>query len=160
MGCFGFTNFISCASSPLDASVEVRDENGLWVDVPLPPGLRTIVLLNTPTYGGGRRLWGLDDPNKPTPAPKEWECRSQRQALDDGLIEIVGITSTWHLGKIMGKFSRGVRLAQVNEARLTFRSLVHAQADGEPYRDAPCTYHIRPLKPQTMMTRPEKMPPM
>jgi len=162
MGCFGFGNLVTCAARELDASLEVRDENGLWVDVPIPPGTRSIVLLNTPTYGGGRRLWGLDDPDKPTPPPREFECRSQRQALDDGLIEIVAVKSMWHLSMIMGQMSRGVRLAQVNEARVTFRSgPVYCQADGEPFLESPpVTYHVRPLKPQTMLTRPEKMPKM
>ena len=155
MGLFGAFNFCACQANQLDVSVEVRDEEGRWVDVPLPPGLRSIVLLNTPTYAGGRRLWGKD--SKKPRKPRKWECVSQRQSLDDGLFEIIGVYSTFHLGRIMIELDRGVRIAQVNEARLTFRTSVHAQADGEPYRDAPGTYHIRPLKPQTMMTRPDKM---
>jgi len=143
MGCFGFTNFMTCASSVLDASVEVRDEQGHWVDVPLPPSIRSIVLLNTPTYGGGRRLWGLDNPRKPKPKPREWECESQSQQLDDGLFEIVGVRSAIHLGLVMGFMSRGVRIAQVNEARLTFRSPVHAQADGQTLTHTARTQSVR-----------------
>lgn len=158
MGCFGAVNFLTCMGKTLDASVEVRDEEGQWVDVPLPPGLRSLVLLNTPTYAGGRRLWGRDDPRK-AHKPRKWECVSSRQSLDDGLFEIVGVYSTFHLGRIMISLDRGVRIAQVNEARITFRSQVHAQADGEPYLDrGNVTYHIRPLRPQLLMSRPDKMP--
>lgn len=156
MGVLGATNFLGCQADPLDVSVEVRDDSGQWVSLPLPPDLRTIVCLNTPTYAGGRFLWGKDDRKKPS-KPKQWECQPQRQAPDDGLFEIVGITGTLHLGMIMVELSRGIRLAQVSEARLTFAKPIWCQADGEPFREVnPVTYHIRPLQPSTVMIRPEK----
>lgn len=152
MGIFGAVNFCACRSRDMDVSVEVRDEQGRWVALPLPPGLKSIVLLNTPTYGGGRFLWGKAKKPKKTKGgqassssagsqhqavssssskpPKKWECVSQGQSIDDGLFEIVGVKSTWHLGMIMSQVSRGVRLAQVSEARLTFRNGMYAQADG------------------------------
>lgn len=156
MGLFGATNFLCCQGSELDVHIEVRDSHGQWVHVPLPPGLRSIVLLNTPTYAGGRFLWGRDNPHKPKP-PRAFECAPQRQSADDGLFEIVGVRSTFHLGMVMAQVSRGIRLAQVNEARITFGTGVIAQADGEPWMDKPGTYHIRPLVPATMMTVPHKV---
>lgn len=157
MGIFGAANFCCCQGSELDVSVEVRDDQGKWVAIPLPRGLKALQLLNTPTYAGGRFLWGKDNPKKPQP-PKKWECQSQRQSADDGLFEIVGITGTFHLGMVMIQVNRGIRLAQCNEARITFGTPVYCQADGEPYLDRHAgTYHIRPLQPATMMTRPEKV---
>jgi len=160
MGCMGFTNCVSCASKNLNeagVAIEVRNETGRWVALPLPKNLRSIVLLNTPTYGGGRFLWGRDPTNKSPRSPKKFECSPQRQRFDDGLFEIVAITSIWHLGGIMGKMTRGMRLAQVNEARITFQGRVWTQTDGEPFLDYPSTYHIRPLKSQLMLTRPERV---
>jgi hypothetical protein len=163
MGMVGAANFCCCRARTLEAEVEIRDDEGRWTHVPLPPGLRSIVLLNTPTYAGGRFLWGKSRLVREGDAPsrkkaRAYECATTvQQRLDDGLFEIVGVKDMLHLGLVMMGVSRGIRLAQVSEARLTFLEPCYAQVDGEPYHDMPATYHIRPLQPATIITRPDKV---
>jgi diacylglycerol kinase (ATP) len=53
-----------CAATPLHRTLELdvmRVEGGAWEDVPLPPSVKALVLLNLQSYGGGRDLWGRHD---------------------------------------------------------------------------------------------------
>lgn len=71
------------------------------------------MVLNTPSYGGGSDLW---DEARAAPLPattrhfQSAEARPPR--MDDGLLEVVGVTDVLHLAYSLGGLSNGVRLCQ------------------------------------------------
>ena len=102
--------------------------------IPLPPNLEGLMVLNTPSYGGGSDLW--DEQRK---APLSSRLRymhgeAQPIAMDDGLFEVVGVTDVVHLALTLGGLSNGVRICQGRQLRLYAPGGgVPLQVDGEPF---------------------------
>ncbi|KAF8071142.1 DGK4 [Scenedesmus sp. PABB004] len=109
-----------------------------WSALPVPPGVKALVLVNLQSYGGGRNIWGASESRK-----KSWHTPS----VADGLIEVVGFTHGYHALAVMGSHARlahGKRIAQVAGIRLALRApapspdggpgLVYMQLDGEPWQ--------------------------
>eukprot|EP01130_Rhizamoeba_saxonica_P010058 TRINITY_DN4116_c0_g2_i1.p1 TRINITY_DN4116_c0_g2~~TRINITY_DN4116_c0_g2_i1.p1 ORF type:complete len:566 (-),score=121.84 TRINITY_DN4116_c0_g2_i1:18-1715(-) len=95
--------------------------------------LRALVVVNLPSCYGGCYLWGSDD---------ELEGNLQPMRIDDGLVEIVGITSASHLGKIQAGVSSPFRIAQGSDVKITLSKPLPCQVDGEPAKWEPCRIHI------------------
>ena len=68
-------------------------------------------------------------------------------ALDDGLLEVVGLTGVAHLGAITTGVAHGKRLGQGSVVQITSSTTLPVQVDGEPWRMIPCrvtiTHHNR-----------------
>jgi len=79
------------------------------------------VVLNIPSYGGGADLWGKEKKN------------FKKQAIDDGIFEVVGIRGAFHMGKIQSGMAKGEKLAQGRRVEITVVSEIEAQVDGEPF---------------------------
>jgi len=95
--------------------------------VPIPRGIKAIILLNIPSYAGGTDPWGLAKP---------------RQSINDKIIEIVGLRGAAHVGAISAKVSSGVRIGQGSELSFFLRDIVHAQVDGEPFFIGPTSFKV------------------
>lgn len=54
----------------------------------------SVIVLNIPSYSAGADLWG-PDPKKEKGGPAYVQ-----PSYSDGLVEVVGITSTFHMGRI------------------------------------------------------------
>jgi len=104
--------------------------------IAIPSSVEGLMVLNTPSYGGGSDLWDearaaplrarTDRFQSPTPA------RPLR--MDDGLLEVVGVTDVVHLACSLGGLSNGVRLCQGSRITLSVPGGgVPLQIDGEPY---------------------------
>lgn len=99
------------------------------------------MVLNTPSYGGGSDLWdeARAAPLRASTKPfAQWLVRTGRSArplrMDDGCLEVVGVTNVLHLAATLGGISNGVRLCQGR--RLTIAvpgGGVPLQIDGEPF---------------------------
>ena len=50
-----------------------------WVDIPLPPDVKAVVLLNLQSYAGGRDVWGLRD-QRPPKAARARERAAKKEA--------------------------------------------------------------------------------
>lgn len=61
------------------------------------------MVLNLPSYAGGSDLWGRGPPSR-------W----REQTVDDGVLEVVAIDSTAHMGLIKSGLGSVHRIAQVN----------------------------------------------
>jgi hypothetical protein len=137
MGWFGAKNLFCCGARKLNIELEVRETpDGPWKRIELKPGLQSVVLLNTPTYAGGRSIWG----KKPS---SRGEYEGSIPSVHDGLLEILATENMTHLTLMMAKARRAIRIDQACEIKLHTRSPIHAQMDGEPWIEQPATYYVR-----------------
>ena len=108
------------------------------------PELEGIVLLNVSSWSSGIDLWsgsGLEDvPEKQSPS--------------DGLIEVCGLYSSLHVGRLQVKLADPVRLGQAKTVRLVVKSgLVPAQCDGEPWEQSPSIITVTAHKPALILRK-------
>ncbi|CAI5467691.1 unnamed protein product [Closterium sp. Yama58-4] len=108
-----------------------KAKDGPWEDLDLPNDLRAVVVLNLPSYAGGRNPWGK--PSAELNAKEGWSPARP----DDGLLEVIGLRGGWHTMAVLGKLARGTRIAQVHGMRIALRGehrrLAFMQIDGEPW---------------------------
>uniref|UniRef100_A0A8C3A3I2 Diacylglycerol kinase n=1 Tax=Cyclopterus lumpus TaxID=8103 RepID=A0A8C3A3I2_CYCLU len=112
---------ISCTRS-------LHKELQLQVDaqnVPLPH-IEGLIFLNIPSWGSGADLWG-----------SEVDVRHGKPRIDDGLLEVVGVTGVVHMGQVQSGLRSGIRIAQGNYIRLTVSKPIPVQVDGEPWIQPP-----------------------
>jgi len=107
-------------------SLEVNGEK-----VMIPEGLAGIMFLNLPSYSGGVNLWGTEIPDDYKP-----------QAIDDKIFEVVGITGSFHMGTVFVSLSEAIKIAQGNSMKITLKSSLPVQVDGEPWLQEPCEIQV------------------
>lgn len=61
---------------------------------------------------------------------------------DDGLVEVIGLYSSFHVAQLQVGISEPVRLGQAKEVKLELLEHLPVQVDGEPWEQAPATLHI------------------
>jgi len=148
MTCFGALNFIGCQARALKIKLEIPDSTAAsgWKELAIPKDIKAIILLNLETYAGGRRIWG-----KTSKQSGKNEYQGSVPTIEDGLLEVVGVANSVHLGRMLVNCSRGIRLAQVHEIKITSSAASFVQLDGEPWEEAASTYHIRRLHQAVMI---------
>ncbi|XP_053284682.1 diacylglycerol kinase theta [Pleuronectes platessa] len=110
-------------------------------DVPLP-NIEGLIFLNIPSWGSGADLWGT-----------EVDGRYGRPSIDDGLLEVVGVTGVVHMGQVQSGLRSGIRIAQGNYIRLTVSKPIPVQVDGEPWIQPPGHIIISAAGPKVRMLR-------
>ncbi|XP_063681295.1 diacylglycerol kinase epsilon-like [Bolinopsis microptera] len=110
------------------------------------PELEGIVLLNIGSWSSGCDMWagsGLEElPNKQSPS--------------DGLIEVCGLYSSLHVGRLQVGLADPCRLGQAKTVRIVVKSgFVPAQCDGEPWDQSPCIISVSAHTPALIMRREE-----
>uniref|UniRef100_A0A3B5BE18 diacylglycerol kinase (ATP) n=1 Tax=Stegastes partitus TaxID=144197 RepID=A0A3B5BE18_9TELE len=91
------------------------------------PNIEGLIFLNIPRYwGSGADLWG-----------SEGDGRFGKPSIDDGLLEVVGVTGVVHMGQVQSGLRSGIRIAQGNYIRLTVSKPIPVQVDGEPWIQPP-----------------------
>ncbi|KAK9855135.1 hypothetical protein WJX84_000838 [Apatococcus fuscideae] len=103
----------------------------------VPHDIEGILLLNISSYMGGANLWAS---GRPLPASSLPDDAPQSHA--DGLLEVVGVYGSWHLGRLQVGLSRAVRLCQCSTATVTLSKELPIQVDGEPWMQAPAKMDI------------------
>jgi len=125
---YGAAEMFRSSCSDLEKFIELEVDGEF---VPLPD-LEGIAILNIPSMYGGTNLWGT-----------QTSRRFQTQHIGDGLIEVVGIYGSLHVGQIKGGFRQHAkRIAQGAHIKLTTKKTYPMQTDGEPWVQAPCTVSI------------------
>ncbi|KAL9188324.1 hypothetical protein ACHAXT_006702 [Thalassiosira profunda] len=142
------------------------------VEIPLPPDSQGIIFLNIDSYSGGVPMWSkglkplkrrarrysegdflnphasgltrndsiedltnLDESREITACDLPSSCQ-------DGLLDVVSIRGTFHLGQIRVGLSNAQLLCQCRVATVTLKKKIAVQIDGEPWRQNPSTLQI------------------
>lgn len=107
----------------------LREKVALWLDgtrIDLPD-VEAIVVLNIPSWGAGVQPWQLGCS----------ASRAPEQKIDDRLVEVFGVYSTFHIAQMQVGLSEPVRLGQAREAKVVLAEKVPMQVDGEPWEQGP-----------------------
>lgn len=97
------------------------------------PELESIVLLNISSWGGGKDIWSIG---------RNAESTFPEQSIDDQLIEVVGITSSFHIAQMMVGLSEPYRIGRAKSVRIKIFDQLPMQVDGEPWIQHPCTIKL------------------
>ncbi|XP_067128427.1 diacylglycerol kinase epsilon isoform X2 [Centruroides vittatus] len=104
------------------------------------PEVEAIVVLNIPSWGAGIRPWTMG---------KQQNVPVQR--YDDGILEVIGIYSSFHIAQLHIGLSEPVRLGQAKEVKINLHERLPVQVDGEPWEQFPSSVIITHLKQVTML---------
>ncbi|XP_022249385.1 diacylglycerol kinase epsilon-like [Limulus polyphemus] len=91
------------------------------------PELEAIVILNIPSWGAGVRPWQMGS--------RASELQPLR--FDDGILEVIGIYSSFHIAQLQVGLSEPLRLGRAKEIKLSLHEKVPMQVDGEPWEQHP-----------------------
>ncbi|XP_028397030.1 diacylglycerol kinase zeta-like [Dendronephthya gigantea] len=106
-----------------------------------------LIFLNISSFAGGTYPWG-------SPLKEYEEFKGQRH--DDGILEVIGLTSTSLATTRVG--GHGLRLAQCQSAVLTTNKDLPFQVDGEPCRLLPSVIRINLRNQANMIQKVKKTP--
>jgi diacylglycerol kinase family enzyme len=127
------------------------------VELTLPDTIAGVIMLNIPSYAGGANLWGDDDDDDEADADADADDgkthRFATPAVGDGLLEVVGVTSSAHMGLISVHLTNAIRLAQCSSIRVEFLDDggVPFQVDGEPHLRGKSTVAVSRLPQRVPM---------
>ncbi|XP_013169355.1 PREDICTED: diacylglycerol kinase epsilon [Papilio xuthus] len=107
----------------------------------LPP-LQALVALNIPSWGAGVHLWNMGN-----------EGEMPEQSVSDGKLEVVGISSSFHIARLQVGLAEPYRFAQTSKLKIELSGSCAMQVDGEPWMQSAATITIEP-DGQCCMLRP------
>jgi len=122
-------------SDEVSSYVELRVNGSV---VSLPPNIRTLQILNIHSSADGVDFFGGSRASSSS-EPLQYFAKP---SLNDGLVEVVGTESIFHLMTTRVKLTHSRRIAQANQISITTRIPLPAQLDGEPYLLSPSTINI------------------
>ncbi|CAB3230068.1 unnamed protein product [Arctia plantaginis] len=106
----------------------------------LPP-MQALVALNIPSWGAGVDLWSMGT-----------EDDVAEQSINDGKLEVVGISSSFHIARLQCGLAEPYRFAQASSLKIELEGSCAMQVDGEPWMQGPSTILIEPAG-QSLMLR-------
>ncbi|TRY91095.1 hypothetical protein DNTS_020395 [Danionella cerebrum] len=109
------------------------------------PSIEGLILLNIPSWGSGADLWGSDS-----------DSRFEKPRMDDGMLEVVGVTGVVHMGQVQSGLRSGIRIAQGRFIRIIVSRAVPVQVDGEPWIQPPAHIIVSAAGPKVCMLRKSK----
>ncbi|XP_058506003.1 diacylglycerol kinase theta-like [Solea solea] len=139
--------YVKVGLQKISSTRSLNKELQLQVDahnIPLP-NIEGLIFLNIPSWGSGADLWG-----------SEVDSRYAKPNIDDGLLEVVGVTGVVHMGKVQSGLCSGIRLAQGNYVRLMVSKSIPVQVDGEAWIQPPGHIIISAAGPKVRMLRKSK----
>ncbi|XP_036445539.1 diacylglycerol kinase theta isoform X1 [Colossoma macropomum] len=112
------------------------------------PSIEGLIFLNIPSWGSGADLWGSDS-----------DARFGKPRIDDGMLEVVGVTGVVHMGQVQSGLRSGIRIAQGSYIRIIVTKPIPVQVDGEPWIQAPGQIIISAAGPKVRMLKKSKVKP-
>ncbi|XP_044272407.1 diacylglycerol kinase epsilon isoform X2 [Tribolium madens] len=125
--CFGTQQVVTSDCKNLEQKIDLYLD-GKQIDL---PELESIVILNIPSWGAGVNLWGLLG-NNTKPA----------QSYHDGVLEVLGIYSSFHIAQLQVGLSTPLKLGQAKTVEVRLKSKSPIQIDGEPWEQHPCVIKV------------------
>ncbi|XP_005102379.1 diacylglycerol kinase epsilon [Aplysia californica] len=99
----------------------------------LLPALEGVVVLNISSWGGGCQPWG---------DASEEEGLSQ-PCYDDGVLEVMGLFSSFHIAQLQIGLATPLRLGQAKTVKISLQgSNAPMQVDGEPWEQHPAEIYV------------------
>lgn len=129
--------------------------------IPLPEGVQGVIVLNIASYGGGADLWGrAASSSRGASARRDSDSPDSSDddtivAFNDGVLEVVAVTGSFHLAKLQVGLSRARRLAQCRQLRIWTAERLPMQVDGEPHEQPPGVIEVNHLDQPTVLVRSE-----
>ncbi|KAF8776930.1 Diacylglycerol kinase epsilon like protein [Argiope bruennichi] len=99
--------------------------------VPLP-AVEAVIILNIASWGAGVEAWNMGTPEK----------KYAPQRHDDGMLEVIGVYSSFHIAQLQIGMSEPVRLGQARNVKLKLLERLPVQIDGEPWEQSPAEMSI------------------
>ncbi|RZC39409.1 diacylglycerol kinase epsilon [Asbolus verrucosus] len=103
--------------------------NGNHVEL---PELESIVILNIPSWGAGVNLWGMLGNTSIKPS----------QSYHDGILEVLGIYSSFHIAQLQVGLSTPLKLGQARTVEVRLKAKSPIQIDGEPWEQHPAFIRV------------------
>ncbi|TDH67367.1 hypothetical protein CCR75_005940 [Bremia lactucae] len=164
---FGAKNFLVRACAGLSHKIALVCDGKL---IALPEGTEGVILLNINSYGGGSKLWfdDLESSDDDSDSASDGnEDRSRSCSIDsfetstnfgpssryDGLLDVVAVYGTLHLGQMQVGLSKAVRLCQAKTIKITLSDTLPLQIDGEPWLQSPSEIDISFFQQAFMLSR-------
>ncbi|XP_057665823.1 diacylglycerol kinase epsilon isoform X3 [Diorhabda carinulata] len=92
------------------------------------PELESVVVLNISSWGAGVNLWGMC---------VDVCSENTLQSYNDGILEVVGIYSSFHMAQLQVGISAPLRLGQAKVVEIHLKQKAPMQVDGEPWEQQP-----------------------
>ncbi|XP_019880958.1 diacylglycerol kinase epsilon [Aethina tumida] len=125
--CFGTHQVVNSDCKNLEKRLDLFLD-GKQIDL---PELESIVILNISSWGAGVNLWRMGSQNG-----------KSNQSHCDGILEVVGIYSSFHIAQLQVGLSTPLRLGQAKHVEIRIKSKVPIQIDGEPFEQHPSTLQV------------------
>uniref|UniRef100_A0A1A9V247 Diacylglycerol kinase n=1 Tax=Glossina austeni TaxID=7395 RepID=A0A1A9V247_GLOAU len=127
---FGTQQIVQRDCEGLEQKLEMYLDNKL---IKLPE-LQSIVFLNIDSWGAGCKLCELSNAD---------ELPRIHNSIWDGVVEVFGIVSSFHIAQLQVGISKPVRLGQAKHVKLVIKSTCPMQADGEPWIQQPAEMRLQ-----------------
>lgn len=111
--CFGTQQVVQPDCVGLERHVELYLDN---VQVPLPE-LQSIVCLNIDSWGAGVRLWEMSSADKEV----------NTQSTSDGVLEVLGIESSFHIAQLQVGLNQPIRLGQAKSVKVILLAYIYGK---------------------------------
>lgn len=161
---FGAKNFLVRTCAGLASKIELECDGQL---IELPEGTEGVIVLNINSYGGGSKLWhdesdseseddeSDDDTDDGSLSDHDWRpaYRLGPSSPHDGLLDVVAVYGTLHLGQMQVGLSKAVRLCQAKSIKIRLLETLPVQIDGEPWQQEPSEVDISFHQQAFMLSR-------
>ncbi|XP_074035969.1 diacylglycerol kinase epsilon isoform X2 [Leptinotarsa decemlineata] len=117
--CFGTQQVVTADCKNLEKRLDLYLD-GNHIDL---PELESIVVLNISSWGAGVNLWGMSGDGN----------ARLNQSYHDGVLEVVGIYSSFHMAQLQIGLSCPIRLGQAKNVEIRLKQKAPMQVDGEPW---------------------------
>lgn len=81
---------------------------------------------------------------------------TRMQSISDGVLEVIGIISSFHMAQLQVGLNKPIRLGQARKVRIVMNDSFPVQADGEPWIQHPCEVNIAAQGQATMLKYSER----
>lgn len=84
-------------------------------------------------------------------SPTHGGSMREAHSISDGILEVFGVVSSFHIAQLQVGLSKPVRLGQARSVRIKMKGTLPVQADGEPWMQTPCDISINHCGQATML---------